>query len=152
MRPVGSAVPQATVHTEGPITLSEVVGAAPTLLVFFKRDCATSQIALPVYQHWRRQIDVLGVAQDEPDATGEFFDEFGIQMPVVFDAPDFEASRAFDIDAVPAMFLIEDGAITWASVGWSLDKATELAERIGDLSQSEPVLVGADGLPPFRPG
>ena len=42
--------------------------------------------------------------------------------------------------------------ITWAGMGWNVEAATELAGRIAAIAGSDPVLVGADGLPPYRPG
>ena len=48
--------------------------------------------------------------------------------------------------------LVEAGMVTWAGMGWNLERATELAGRIAAIAGSDPVLVGADGLPPFRPG
>ena len=128
------------------------LGDDSTLLIFFKASCGTCQIGMPVFQHWSRQVRVLGVAQDDATTATAFLDEYGIEMEVVVDAPDFGASRAFDPDGVPAMYLIENDAITWAGTGWNLDQAKDLAGRIATIHGTEPVLVGADGLPPFRPG
>lgn len=128
------------------------LGPAPTLVIFFKESCSTCQIGLPVFQHWSQQVRVLGVAQDDEATTRAFFSEYGIEMEFAVDAPSYVASRAFDPDGVPALFLVEDGTVTWAGMGWSLEQANDLADRIAALDGSAPVLVGTDGLPPFRPG
>ncbi len=146
----GDPVPTATV--DGDRSLAELLGSDPAVIVFFKRDCATCQLALPVYQHWAEQVPVIGIAQDDPDTTAGFFAEFEIQMETVFDGPAYEASSAFDIDGVPALFLVEDGVITASALGWSLETTEEIAERLAELSGTERALVGAGGLPPFQPG
>jgi thiol-disulfide isomerase/thioredoxin len=147
-----SGLPAATVSAPEPTALADLVGDRPTLLVFFKASCGTCQIALPVFQHLAPQVRVLGIAQDDRATAASFFEEFGIDIEVAYDAPTFEASTAFDIEAVPAMYLVTDGEVEWSSVGWSLDEASRLAERVGEISGTIPELVGAGGLPPFRPG
>jgi len=150
---VGDRVPSATVLTDGPTSVAEVVGQGPaSLLVFFKESCGTCQIALPVYQHWASQISVFGVSQDDVATTQKFFADNGIEMDVAYDVPDFEASLAFDIEAVPALFLVEDGTITRSWMGWNVEKSQELAAHLANLTETEPVLEGAGALPPFRPG
>jgi len=134
------------------VPLGELVGDEPAVVVFFKESCGTCQLALPVFQHWSSQIKVLGISQDDPATTAAFFDEYAIDMEVAFDGPAFEASAAFDIESVPATFLIDNGSIEWSTYGWNMDKVSELSALVGELSGSEPVVVGAEGLPPYRPG
>lgn len=149
---VGDAVPTVTVGSPGATSLPDILGEDPAVLVFFKESCGTCQIALPVFQHWSSQVRVIGITQDDAPTTAGFLQEYGIDMDVVYDAPGFEASSAFDIDGVPATFLVENGVVTWSGSGWNVEQARELADRLAALSGSEPMLVGAEGLPPFRPG
>jgi peroxiredoxin len=149
---VGDRLPQATVAAPEPVELAELVGAEPTLLVFFKEGCDTSRIGLPVFQHWSGQVRVLGMSQDDPASTAAFFAEAGIDMEVAYDHPGYQASAAFDLDGVPALFLVEDGEITWSWLGWNTQKAEELADRLAAMTGTARVLVGAGGLPPLRPG
>lgn len=149
---VGDRMPDAEVLHPGPSSLAEVTGDDPTLLVFFKESCGTCQIALPVYQHWASQVAVVGVSQDDEATTAEFFADNGITMDVAYDVPAYEASTAFNIEAVPALFLVEDGTITRSLVGWSAEKSRELGAHLARLTDTEPVLVGAEDLPVFRPG
>lgn len=145
----GDRVPDAMV---GGAAMSEVVGTQPALLVFFKASCDTSRIALPVYQQWSSQVRVIGVAQDSADTTASFFDEHGLSMELLIDAPGLAASTAFDLDAVPAVFLVEDGEVTRSWAGWNSEKAAELTGHLTAVTGVDATLVGVDALPPFRPG
>lgn len=145
----GDWLPEAIV---GDRSLADVVGDDPALLIFFKASCGTCQIALPVYQQWSSQVRVLGISQDDAVATAGFFDEYGISIEVLYDAPALAASTAFDIDAVPALFLVEDGEVTRSWLGWSAEKAAELTDHLTTVSGSSVTLAGIDALPPFRPG
>lgn len=149
---VGDRLPAATVLYPEPTSITEVAGDGPALLVFFKESCGTCQLALPVYQHWASQIPVVGISQDDLVTTEAFFAEHEITMDVAYDAPGFEASSAFDIEAVPALFLVEDGTVTRSWMGWSAEKSQELGDHLANLTGTDSVLVGADALPPFRPG
>ena len=149
---VGDPIPDAVVIVGEPTELAAAAGEGPTVLIFFKESCGTCQMALPVYQHWAAQVRVVGVSQDDAATTQGFFAEYGITMEVAYDVPDYEASTAFDIEAVPALFLVEDGTITRSWMGWNVEKSKELGAHLAKLTGTEPVLVGAEALPPFRPG
>ena len=145
----GDSLPDAVVGDE---PMSDVVGAQPALLVFFKESCGTCQVALPIYQQWSSQVHVIGISQDDAEATAGFFDEYDISMELLHDAPGFAASTAFDIEAVPALFLVEDGEVTRSWAGWNVAKAAELTEHLAAVSGVDATLAGLEALPPFRPG
>ena len=75
----------------------------------------------------------------------------GVRVPSD-DAPGFAVSTAFDIDAVPALFLVEDGEVTRAWAGWNAEKAAELTDHLTAVTGVDAELAGLDALPPFRPG
>ncbi len=152
---VGSPVPEVTVHTADGVRSLEELITAPTLLVFFKRDCDTCVASLPVFHHWTGYapaVQVLAVSQDDPADTAEFFAELGIDMPVVYDPPPYDASEAFQLLSVPSLVLVEDGGVTWASEGWQAAAVEELALALAALAGRETILVGADTLPLWKPG
>lgn len=127
----------------------------PTIVVFLKSACETTRLALPVFAQWSGlapEVDILGISQDTPSENGRFFDELGIDLPVVFDPPPYAASAAFDIDAVPAWLFIEDGRVSWSWLGWSAEKAVELNEILGGVAGVDISLNGLDSVPRFRPG
>jgi len=152
----GSAAPEVSVVGFDGSTVPVGSGLdGPTLLLFFKRSCMTCEIAMPVLQDWRGhapEVRLLGVSQDSVAETDEFFAANGIEMDVVYDNTEFEASDAFDLDGVPTLALIEDGRVSWISVGWSREQVDELGSRLTAISGREVELEGIDALPPFRPG
>lgn len=127
----------------------------PTLLIFFKADCPVTPEVLPVYAAWRRYepaIQLVGISQDDPDETSTFLEELGLKMPTFYDSEPYPASSAFGLRAVPAATLLVEGKVTWAGEGWNRDRAERLAQQLASLAGDEPVVVGADHLPPFKPG
>lgn len=127
----------------------------PTLLIVFKRSCPTCQMALPVYDHWRRYepaVKVLAISQDTPEETDEFYHQFGLGFETLYDPPPYGASNELGIVAVPSLILVERGQVEWAEHGWNKGHAEELAGRLGALAEREPILVGVDDLPIIKPG
>ena len=127
----------------------------PTLLVVFKPSCPTCRMGLPVYDHWRRYepaVRVLAVSQDTVDATDVLFSELDLGLDTLYDRPPYEMSNAFGVSAVPSLFLIENGQVTWTGHGWSRADAEEVEERLAVLAGREPALLGAGDLPMLKPG
>jgi hypothetical protein len=127
----------------------------PTLLIFFKADCPVTPEVLPVYAAWRRYepaVQLVGVSQDDPDETSTFLEELGVEMPTFYDSEPYCASSAFGLRAVPAAALLVEGKVTWAGEGWNRQGAERLAQQLASLAGDEAVVVGADNLPPFKPG
>jgi peroxiredoxin len=112
-------------------------------------------LALPVFEQWSAlvpEVGLLGISQDTSSETAEFFEEMGIEMPVAFDHEPYPASAAFDIDAVPAWFLLQDGEVSWSWAGWNAEKAAELTAILGEKVDTDIALDDLDALPAFRPG
>jgi peroxiredoxin len=127
----------------------------PTLLIFFKTDCPVTPEVLPVYAGWRRYepaVQLVGVSQDDPDQTATFLEELGVKLPTFYDSEPYRASSAFGLRAVPAAALLVEGKVTWSGEGWNRQGAEQLAQQLASLAGDEPVVVGADRLPPFKPG
>src|SRR5947199_7143907 len=98
------------------VTLQDLLPSAPVLLVFFKVSCPVCQLTLPFLEriHATGSLSVYGVSQNDPEATLEFNQEFGISFPILLDSEDlsFPVSNAYGISSVPTMFLIQsDGMI-----------------------------------------
>lgn len=127
----------------------------PTLLIFFKADCPVTPEVLPVYAAWRRYepaVQLVGVSQDDPEETSTFLEELGVKMPTFYDPEPYRVSSAFQLQAVPAAVFLVEGKVTWAGEGWNRQGAERLARQLASLAGDEPVVVGADHLPPFKPG
>lgn len=127
----------------------------PGVVIFAKADCETTRMALPVLAGWRRyepEVRVLLVSQETVDVTDQLLAELDVDFETWFDRPPYPASAAFDIPAVPAVFLVEEGMVIRAGAGWYRDEAEQVTVRLAEITGMEPVLVGAADLPPFRPG
>lgn len=154
---VGTAFPAIAVDVSGDgewVSISDRLDR-PTLVIVFKRSCPTTRIAMPVYQHWAGygpEVAVIGVSQDSKEETAEFFDEVEVELPVVYDPAPFALSAALDLQSVPSLILVEEGIVTWRGEGWQTATATSLAERLASIAGRETILVGADDLPPWKPG
>lgn len=154
---VGTALPAVAVDVSGDGELVSIADQLdrPTLLIVFKRSCPTTKIAMPVYQHWagyRPEVAVIGVSQDSKAETAEFFAEVNVDLPVLYDQAPYALSAALDLQSVPSLLLVEDGVVTWRGEGWQTATATSLAERLASIAGREAILVGADDLPPWKPG
>jgi len=127
----------------------------PTLVIVFKPSCPTCRLGLPVYDHWRRyepSVKILAVSQDTVAATELMYDELQLGFNTLYDEPPYAMSNAFGVFAVPSLFLVEDGQVTWTGHGWSRADAEELEERLAAMAGKEPALVGAGDLPMLKPG
>ena len=128
------------------------------LLVFFETDCPTCQLTIPYLNRLAQALDgkaeVIGISQDGEAATRELVERAPIKFKVVLDR-DLSASREYDPQAVPTLFLIDaSGKIARTSVAF--DKA-ELNAIAADMLNSigvEPFeLAGRrDGAPETKPG
>jgi peroxiredoxin len=115
-------------------SLRENLKLGPTMVVFFKISCPTCQLTLPILQRMTGQVRVLGVSQDDADATREFLEYFKVTFPVLIDpaADRYAVSDAYRLENVPSTFLIEkDDRISWAMNGFHKGDLEELAARFG---------------------
>lgn len=110
---------------------------ADGIVAFVKRDCPTCQVVLPVLaelEHGGRLAAVY--VQDDPG----FFSSLSTRV----DDTDLERSYRADIDTVPTLVELHDGAEQRRLAGWSRDEWAaffSIADLASDL-----------GLPPYRPG
>ncbi len=147
----GTPFPQGVLvdQHDSPVTFE----SEATLFVFFKSSCATSRLALPVYDQWRRfPLPVVAVSQDPPEVAERFRSDVGLEMPTVFDPPPFRASAALGLTAVPTVVLAEAGTVIWSGEGWSRAAAAELTSRLAARFGGDPTLTGVDHLPRSKPG
>ena len=106
---------------------------ADGLTIVVKRECETCQMVVPVLARLAERDDVHLFTQDDPDFPGE---------PAAADDTDLALSWHHDVETVPTVIKVVDGAEVGRTVGWSREAWEELTGE-DDL--------GAD-LPPMRPG
>lgn len=162
-------------------SLATALESGPVVLCFFKSECGTSELALPfVEKVWRAnrehaspegmRLSVWGVSQDDADTTRDFAKTLDLSFPLLLDDAGFPASRAYDIEATPTVFLLEgreklrrdshtvdaDEArrVLGLMEGWNREAFSvivdEIAARIGNLP-AEP-FEGNHSVPDRRPG
>ncbi len=79
-------------------------------------------------------IQVIGISQDDPNATRGFMERFGVTFPTFVDlgSEDYPASNAYGITSVPSLFLIEsDGTVARSFHGFSKHDFEEIGARVG---------------------
>ena len=114
-----------------------------TVLVFYKVSCPTCKLTLP-FLH-RIQRNVLGISQDDAEATHRFEQQFDVRIPSILDDPaaNYPLSNAFKIDYVPTMFVIDENG--------------KVAERIDGFHKQALEALGvsfheSELVPVYKPG
>jgi len=134
----GAAAPSFSLKTLNGTSLAsgDVLTKGPALLAFFKVGCPVCQLTFPYLERLAHNnaVQVIGVSQDDVEATSKFNERFGVTFPTVLDEPEkqYPASNEFGISSVPSLFLIEtDGSISKSFSGFSKRDLQELGERVG---------------------
>lgn len=149
----GSIAPSFTLElaSGGRRSLGEILEAGPAVLAFFKVTCPTCQLALPYLNRIEGgKLQIYGISQDDAGRTQEFQRLFGVQLPMLLDpARDrYPASRAYGIQYVPSVFLVEtDGRISMAVEAFDRRAYEELGRRAG-----RPMFGDEERVPAYKPG
>jgi hypothetical protein len=119
-------------------TSSATSSAASTLpdglVAFVKRDCPTCVLVVPVIERLAHAAAITVFSQDDP--------AFPSAAPWVRDDTDLTVSWHHDIETVPTLVRVQQGAEVERIVGWDREQ-WERFTAIGPLGED---------LPPFRPG
>ncbi len=120
-----------------------------TLLVFFETDCPTCQLALPYLNALAGDsVQIIGISQDDEQATHNFVQQMGIRYPVQLD-PKLTLSRTWDPQSVPTAYLLDTaGKVERTLVGFDKQALNELASSLGQA----PIAPSGDGAPAWKPG
>lgn len=108
----------------------------PALFLVFKISCPVCQLAAPFVERLSqsRQLDVVGISQDDDEGTAEFREAFGVTFPTVLDTDEsgYAVSNALGITHVPSLFVVEPGGrISKALAGFSRRDLEEVGQRAG---------------------
>ena len=93
---------------------------------------------------------MVGISQDDEDATQGFNQRFGVTFPTLLDQSKegYPASNGYGISTVPALFLVEpDGRISKAANGFSKREIEALGARAGVT-----VFRQTDNVPEWKSG
>ena len=106
-------------ETAYPFTLTDITGTtqtferetdgSPTLLFFFKHDCATCELTAPLVQHIHDEFSVnglrvIGISQDTAEDTATFISENDLTFTVTLDT-ELDCSADYGFDAVPELIV-----------------------------------------------
>ncbi|HTW66531.1 MAG TPA: TlpA disulfide reductase family protein [Bryobacteraceae bacterium] len=133
-------------------TLDEILSRGPALLAFFKISCPVCQMTAPYLERLAANsaIQVIGISQDDADATRGFAKRFGLTLPLLLDSSDenYPASNAYGITSVPTMFLVEpDGNVSCSFPGFSKRDFEQIAARANVA-----VFAAGDHVPEWKAG
>lgn len=159
----GSEAPDFTLPSSdgAPRALGDLTQAdeRPAVLVFFKTTCGTCKLSFPVFaeleRRFRNASPVVAIAQDSMRAGRAWLDGLGFDGLMLSDEyAKYAASRAYGVQTVPTVVLVDKGTVEMVAEAWSRDAINGIAARLAELTgrEAEPVSTPADGLPPFKPG
>jgi peroxiredoxin len=122
----------------------------PTVVAFFKVTCPVCQMAAPKVQALADGgARVVAIGEDPAPRLTAYARDYGQAVPTVSEPPPYRVSDAYDVVAVPTLFLVdEDGTVADAVSGWDRERWNQVAASVG----VGPVSTPGDGLPPYRPG
>src|SRR6185295_201781 len=94
------------------------------------------------------RIRVIGVSEDDREATLEFLQRFELDFPSLIAPLPYPVSSAYGLTNVPSTFLVEqDQSISWASTGFHKGELQELANRL-----TTQIFRPDDRVPEWKPG
>jgi peroxiredoxin len=141
-------------------SLAKLLRRGPVFVSFFKVSCPVCQFTFPFLErlHQRyggKEVAFLGISQDNPRATKEFADEYGVTFPMVLDAEGYPASNAYGLTTVPSSFLIDTGgSVKIASLGFNRKELEEIAAELSERGKIPAAALFRPGesVPARRPG
>ena len=132
----------------GRFSLHAAIDKSAVVLVFFKVSCPVCQYAFPYYERLARAVAakgvaVIGVSQDDEEATRKFAKSFGVTFPIALeDTRAFAVSNAYGLTNVPTMLEIAQGAtIAVSCVGWERAAVEDVYKRYAQKEAVKPALL-----------
>ena len=141
--------------------LQDLLDPGGGILVFFKEECATSEMVVPRLAPLAKAMEkedrfFLAIAEDDEETARAFRDKHKLVFPLAWQAAPYHASRAYRITTVPTVVVVDgtgiiaervEGFIKWEYV--ALGEAVEQALALG---AAPPILERPEELPGLRPG
>lgn len=128
----GTPVPESEVYDAKGGAPLPVFFQGKTLLLFFAAGSERCRQLLALVAQWRTAgTNVVGISQETIEDTADFLQEVRYSIPVVIDDRPYPASRAFEIEQVPALALIDNDAVEWTSDGCSDIDLIEIHRMLG---------------------
>jgi hypothetical protein len=127
----------------------------PVLLCFVKEDCPTCGLSMPlieaVHQAFGESVDVWAIGQDTP-GNAVLVERHGLAVPMLDDDV-LGVSFAYDLDTVPAVFLVDgDGVELRSFIGFGRDDWRELIDELATMTGLAVPAIEWGEYPESRPG
>jgi peroxiredoxin len=129
-----------------------------SLITFYKFSCPICQLTLPfiqkMYEAYGEAFHFAAIAQDGPDKTNDFVNEYKLTLPVLLDREPYPVSRQYDLQSVPSIFLVDpDRKIRYAGQGFVKQELLNLADVLAEKSNRPQLdLFENADVPEFKPG
>lgn len=129
----------------------------PLLVFFWRTGCSTCRFTIPFFDRLASAYPaatIVGVSQDDVDATEAYCSTEGIRMPQVIDL-DLAATRAYGLTTVPSYVLTDkEGIALEAGQGWDRELAETIGRRIADALgvPVAPIVAEKGAVVAFKPG
>ena len=141
--------------------LADLIHPGGGVLVFFKEDCPASELVVPRLGPLGEALEreerfFLAIAQDLEETARAFRDRHHLRFPIAWEEAPYAASRAYGIETVPALFLVDGtGVIAERVEGFIKSEYLALGAGIEQalaLGAAPPVLERPEDLPALKPG
>jgi peroxiredoxin len=129
----------------------------PTLLVFFETDCPTCLLTFSYLNKLAARLGngvILGISQDDEDATKAFAEQLQINFPILLDR-NWKVSAQYDPVAVPTLFLINpERQITNTQIAFDKAELNAITATLCEMMAREAFVLAEpfDGHPAMKPG
>lgn len=142
------------------VSLQAACSLGPVVVAFFKVACPTCQLTFPYLEKLHQalkgaSVTVLGVSQDDAEATAAFASTHGLTFRLLLDGEGFPISSAWAIENVPSLFLVGKDCQVWeAMTGWSRNEVNSIAATAARMAGAAPLVLipDTDGAPAWKPG
>lgn len=144
-----------------PHAIDDWLSRGPVLLGIYKSSCAASKVMMPVlariaHAHTSDGLATIGIAQDSANITRSFARRYGIDYPILLEAPEYAVSSGLDIRATPTVFVLrQDGTVAYTTMGFLRDQVKDIEQAVAAVLSVEPATIIAAGdpdIPLFVPG
>ena len=142
-------------------SLADTLKKGPAVVVFFKTSCPTCQYTFPFLERLHKRfsgerVQVVGVSQDPPEDTAEFYQEYCLSFPMLIEDENFMVSSAYELHFVPSIFLIhQNGEIQISSEGFCKVDLLAIQDELSkvELPNSGPeIFFSGEAIPEYKPG
>lgn len=134
-------------------SLKEIIkGSQQAVVAFFKVSCPVCQFTFPYLERLHRahpELPLIGVSQDDADATRAFVVMSGCSFPILLDEM-LQSTVDYDLETVPTTFVVgQDMSIKQTIVGFDKAGLESIHEAVGGTA---PFFTADDEVPGYRPG